>query len=134
MIFSRSGPEVNFNLVCAMSFIKNFTMKSYETQEEILFVSNSSFVKRKLRENNLTAKDRRSGAAAIDKLEEACWNGMIRKWLPGIDRNTDNEKLFLWKIFVGDAFLCAELSKGPLEIKARQSLNPYSFSSSLNNN
>ena len=109
-------------------------MENDNTQQEILFATNSSFAKQELYENNLSANSRYPGVAAVDKLEEACWNGMLREWLPGVVQNADNKKLFLWKIFLGNAFLCAELSEAPLAIKSRQSINPNLFFPSINNN
>lgn len=105
-----------------------------DIQQEILFAKNSSFVQRELHENNLSVNNKQPRTYEANKLEEACWNGMMRKWLPVVNRSIDYKKLFLWKVFVANTFLCAELSGRPLEINSPYSLNPYLFLSLKNNN
>ena len=109
-------------------------MENYNRQQEVLFVTDSSFFRQELYEHNLSTTSRQSATGSADKLEEACWNGMFRNWLPGVNQDTDTGKLFLWKISVANAFLCGELSEAPSEIKGGDSLNPQLFFSSINNN
>ena len=109
-------------------------MRNCNKQEEILIATDSSFFRQELYEHNLSANNKQPGSPTVDKLEEACWNGMLRGWLPWIDQNTDNGKLFIWKISVANAFLCGELSESPSEVRGAHSLNPYLFFSSINNN
>lgn len=135
-LFFPCHPDGNFNLLTIRSAVyhKKMIMKNYNTQEEILIATNSSFLRQELSEHNLSGNSKQSGSAPVDKLEEACWNGLFRNWLPGVGQNAESNKLFLWKIFVANAFLCGELSEAPSEIRGFQSLNPYLFFSSINNN
>ena len=109
-------------------------MENYRAQQEILVVTDSSFVRRGLYQNDHFANNKQPATSAADKFEEACWNGLLRDWLPGINHNSDGKKLFLWKVFVANAFVGVELSEVPSDIKGRQSLNPYQFLSTINNN
>jgi len=109
-------------------------MENYSAQQEILVVTDSSFVRRELYQNNLFTNNKQPGTSAVDKFEEACWNGVLSDWLPGINHNSDGKKLCLWKVFVANAFVGVELSEARSDIKASQSLNPYLFFSSINNN
>jgi hypothetical protein len=109
-------------------------MENNKKQQEVLFVSNSSFFRQELYQRNLRANYMQLAGSAVDKLEEACWNGMLRRWLPQVNQNTDNNELFLWKVLVANSFLCGELSRTPSEIERSHSLNPYLFFSSINNN
>jgi hypothetical protein len=109
-------------------------MKNYNMQQEILFVTDSLFFRQELYEHNLAANSKQSGKVTVDKLEEACWNGMLRNWLPGVIQNTDNKELFFWKIVVAKAFLYGALSEAPAKTERRHSLNPHFFFPLIINN
>lgn len=109
-------------------------MENQNIQREILFAIDSSFVRKELYQNNISTNNRPPATSAAEQFEEACWDGMIREWLPGVSHSPDDKKLFLWKVFVANAFVSVELSETSSDIKARQSLNPYLFFSSINNN
>ncbi len=108
-------------------------MENQNAQREILFAIDTSFVRKELYQNDISANNRDATSEA-EKFEEACWNGMLREWLPGISHSPDDKKLFLWKVFVANAFVSVELSETASNLMARQSLNPYLFLSSINNN
>jgi hypothetical protein len=74
------------------------------------------------------ATDYARSATSGEKLEEACWNGLLPELLRSVPvNNNDNEKMFLWKTHVGDMFLCIELSKTPDPVDGFYSLDPYLF-------
>jgi hypothetical protein len=108
-------------------------MEDYNKQQEILFATDTSFVRQELYQNNLFTSNPDSNSSA-DRFEEACWNGILGQWLPGVKQNPDDKKLLLWKVFVANAFVSVELSEAPAEIRSHHSLNPYHFLSTLNNN
>lgn len=109
-------------------------MENYNTQREVLFLVDSSFVRHELYNNSSSEDNKQPGFSTPDKFEEACWNGVLRNWLPGLGQNPDDKKLFLWKVLVANAFVGVELSEAPIAIKSRRSLNPYLFLSSINYN
>jgi hypothetical protein len=132
--FSSLTSRVTFNKINLRLSPKKLIMETCNTQQEVLFLIDSSFVRQELYKDSFSENDKQPANTGADKFEQACWNGMLRDWLPGIDQNPHDKKLFVWKVLVANAFVCAELSGAPTEIKARQSLNPYLFLSSINNN
>ena len=102
-------------------------MRKHTTKQEILLLTNSSFTQMELCEKGLSSDYTRS-ATPGEKLEEACWNGLLPELLQGVPvKSDDNEKMFLWKTHVGDTFLCIELSKTPIPMDSFYSLDPYLF-------
>lgn len=108
-------------------------MKSYNTEQELLIVTGSSFAKKELCKSDILTNNKQSGIFRADKLEEACWNEMT-SWLPGMMKRIRSKKFFLWKVIVANSFVCAELSKAPFLVNDLYSLNPYLFLSSKNYN
>lgn len=94
-------------------------MKKNNTQQELMFVTSSAFMQKELCENDTSKNNELSTS---EKLEEACWNGMLKDWSWGsITGNKKDEKLFLWKVYTADRILCACVSKVPV------SIDPYLF-------
>ena len=101
-------------------------MKTNSTQQEILLVTGTSFSSREFCEtsdglnyNHLTEKE---------KLEVACWNGLLPDMLPEIfEQHSVNKKLYLWEMREGSLFI--ELKSGEiyLEVEMQFSIDPYSF-------
>jgi hypothetical protein len=99
-------------------------MKANSTQQEILLITGTHFSSRQCcdkndatAQNNLTEKE---------KLEEACWNGMIKEMLPELsERTTGNKKLYLWQIREGESFIELDLSEFPQEKDKFFSIDPY---------
>lgn len=108
-------------------------MKKYEVKKEILLITTSSFAKREL-----SSRDASNGNAtgfAMERLEEACWNGLLGDFFRQAPSNRSiGDKLFLWKIHVADKFLCIELSQAPSDFDCFHSLDPYSFMPLKNSN
>jgi hypothetical protein len=101
-------------------------MKTNFTQQEILLVTGTSFSLREFTEtsdglnyNHLTEKE---------KLEVACWNGLLPEMLPEIfKQHSVNKKLYLWEIREASAFIELELGEKYIEFEKQFSLDPYSF-------
>jgi hypothetical protein len=103
-------------------------MKAIETKREILLLTTSSFAQRELCENDFSENDTGREPTPVERLEEACWNGLLGDWIRGAPANMNNgEKLFLWKIHIAGAFLCIELSQTPSALNRVYSLDPYLF-------
>jgi len=130
--FSGITARPTFNLIYLRVLSKKIIMETYNAQREVLFLVDSSFVRHELYSN--TSPGKHPDISAVDKFEEACWNGVLHDWLPGADQNADDKKLFLWKVLVANAFVCVQLSETPTGIKPLRSLNPYLFLSSANYN
>jgi hypothetical protein len=101
-------------------------METNSTQQAILLVTGTSFSSREFYENSessvykfLTEKQ---------KLEIACWNGLLPVMFPEIFRQySEKTKLYLWEIREGSSFLELELGETYLEFDRAFSIDPYSF-------
>ncbi len=101
-------------------------MKTNFTQQEILLCTGTSFSLQEFSEttdglnyNHLTEKE---------KLEVACWNGLLPAMLPEIfQQHAVNKKLYLWEIREASSFIELELGEIHLELEKQFSIDPYSF-------
>jgi hypothetical protein len=102
------------------------TMKQNQIQQQILLMLGTSFLSRECLEkddcsnkNHLTEKE---------KLEQACWNGLLHEMLPEIVEQTeDGEKLYLYQIKTVTHFFELELGQSHEQSEAQFSLDPYRF-------
>ncbi|MFL5773585.1 MAG: hypothetical protein ACJ75F_10530 [Flavisolibacter sp.] len=99
-------------------------MNAKTTQQEILLLTGTRFSS-----NMYCAKDEsQEHLSESEKLQEACWNGMVQELLPELREEVNNKKLFLWNIVQGDAFLELKFSDRPsAEEDMRFSIDPYTF-------
>ena len=100
-------------------------METTYTQQEILLVTGTSFSCGKFCEttdglsyNHLSEKE---------KLEVACWNGLLPIMLPEIFSHGTDKKLYLWEIREAGSFIELELGEQYMEFEKEFSLDPYSF-------
>lgn len=100
-------------------------MQTIYTQQEILLVTGTSFTSGKFCEtsdglsyNHLSEKE---------KLEVACWNGLLPVMLPEIFNKSLTKKLYLWEIREAGSFIGLELGEQYMEFDKQYSLDPYSF-------
>ena len=71
----------------------------------------------------------------IERLQEACWNGLLKTMLPELWINPPNGGvLYLWEVKEAESFLALELSEVPMPIDPSWSLSPHSFLSCRNYN
>ena len=97
-------------------------------QQEILLLTATTFSQRQLCEKD--GKDARSHLSESEKLEEACWTGLLDELLPEI---ITNKKLCIWQIGDTEFSLQIELSEYPSKEK-QFSINPYYFLGTLTYN
>src|SRR4026208_1038604 len=108
-------------------------MKKNIPTQEILLLTASSFADGELCGKDLLNDNSGKRLSPAEKLEEACWNGLLDEFLSNkraIGKN--GNQLFLWKIHVADAFLCVELAQVPRALDHYYSLDPYLFLSLKN--
>ena len=96
-------------------------MKPDILQQEIMLLTGTTFSQRQLCENDI--KDDSNRLSESEKLEEACWTGLLDDLLPEI---ITNKKLCLWQIGDTEFSLQIELSEYRSSEK-RSSINPYYF-------
>lgn len=90
-------------------------------QQEVLLVTGTTFSQRQFcsRDGKNEGKD----LSENDKLEKACWDGLLEELLPEI---VTNKKLNIWQIWDTEFSLQIELSKYPSR-ERRSSINPHYF-------
>jgi len=99
-------------------------METKSTQQEILLFTNTRFSSRQWTEKDETGKDNRSSR---EKLEEACWNGLIWQILPEICEKPNDISMTLWEINVANSFFDLNFSEFPRDIEKEFSIDPYKF-------
>jgi hypothetical protein len=94
------------------------------TQQEILLVTGTRFSSRMF----CPKDDNQDRLSDNEKLQEACWNGMVQELLPELRKDVNNKKLFLWNIIQGNSFLELKFSNTPSQSGEEDlSIDPYSF-------
>jgi hypothetical protein len=101
-------------------------MEANSTQQEILLITGTSFTSGFFCKTDDPQNSK--GLSEKERLEEACWNGLIRTMLPEIFLKTpDGSALFLWQIREAASFLELAFSEAPAVIDRYFSITPYSF-------
>jgi hypothetical protein len=104
-------------------------MKTQFIQQEILLITGTKFAEREWAEKLAEDKNKLS---ATEKLEDACWNGLLGEMLPEIVQKTvEGKNLFLWNIRQCRSFLEIELSESSPVIERENSIDPYLFVSQI---
>ena len=111
-------------MMLELVFIKN-TFMTHSVQQEILLMINSSLSKRSFCEINSSEKCKQF--SNLEKLEDACWNGMLNEFLPGLIEKVEGKTLFLWDIHNAKNFLHIDLCDHPNSIEKVFSIDPYIF-------
>ena len=99
-------------------------MKTIAHHQEILLRTDSQFAQRQWADKESSEK----ALSEIEKLERACWNGLVKSTLPEIDSELIfGKRLWLWQIRETRSFLELELSDYPSPKDKSHSLDPYVF-------
>src|ERR1700738_2243519 len=100
-------------------------MEGYSVYQEVLLIRGTSFVTDELCKKDDTRHD--GHLFDNERLEEACWNGMVQARLPEIFLEMpDRRGLFLWQIKEAESFLVLELGEAPTGVDGYSSIVPYS--------
>lgn len=99
-------------------------MKNLQPQQEILLFTNTRFSSMDWQK---VEDEKPSGNNKIEKLTEACWNGLLDEILPEILQAHADKKINLWNINVASSFLDLQFSKYPAKPEEVTSVNPYLF-------
>ncbi len=101
-------------------------MKEKITQQEVLIITGTTFSSRQIIEKDGSSENK--NLTEIEKLEEACVNGLLQDLLPEIcARPVDANKIYLWGIKEGESFIELDFSEFPAETESYFSIDPYSF-------
>ena len=101
-------------------------------QQEILLMTNSSLAKTNLCENKHFDADR--PFSNVERLVQACWNGLLEDFLPGLLVKVEGKTLFLWEIQNAKTFLHINLCDRPVFMNRENSIDPYIFLNHLSYN
>ena len=91
--------------------------------QEILLMTDTTFAKKEWCE-----KDGQSNkvASTNERLEEACWNGLLNEMLPDIlEKSSTGKNLSLWQIIQCRSFLEIDLYESYVSEDQIHSINPY---------
>ena len=101
-------------------------MKKYYTQQEILLVTGTTFTSGELCKKDDACQD--GHLTANERLEEACWNGLVQAMLPEISLQTANGGILcIWEIKEAGSFLELDLGEIPAAIDKHFSITPHNF-------
>jgi hypothetical protein len=101
-------------------------MKTYPIQKEILLIAGTTFAQREWDTGNLHKTNDHLSKQQL--LEQACRNGMLQEVLSELPcKYYDDDKLYLWLVREGQAYIQLEICKEPLIIEREFSLDPYLF-------
>lgn len=101
-------------------------MKNNSTQQEVLLMTGTGFASRQYSERD--TPDNSKNLPGNEKLQDACWNGLLKEMLPEIFLFSDPAaKLYLWQVREANRFFALEMSEHPTEINKYFSIDPYRF-------
>jgi hypothetical protein len=101
-------------------------MENNYTQLEVLLMTGTTFASGNLCEKEDSRSHRH--LTEKEKLEEACWNGLLQTMLPEIcSQPAGAGALYLWQIKEAASFLELDLGEVPAHIDSHFSITPHSF-------
>ena len=102
-----------------------FYMKTF-TQQEVLLLTGTGFTSRQYCDKDPT--DSAKNASENERLQEACWNGLLKEMLPeAFVLSSPEAKLFLWQLREAKHFFALEMGEFPAEIDHFYSIDPDCF-------
>jgi hypothetical protein len=108
-------------------------MENHSIQKEIFLVTSSRFTQNELCCVRLSHTESVNNTS--EELDEACSDALIDSILPPVNSGDKIPgRLFIWQLFVGDQFVCADMSEKPFTSDALDSINPFLFFKHLTRN
>ena len=100
-------------------------MEPNSTQQEILLNTDTHFAHRQWMDNE---GSKGANLSAIEQLEKACWDGLVKELIPELDITLNsNKKLWLWQIHETRSFLALDFYEFPGPKEWETSIDPYRF-------
>lgn len=102
-------------------------MESQVINHEILLFTGSSFCSRKF--SKRASDDENShDQSSMEKLEKACWDGMLYDMLPELVGNSmQRGNSFIWNTASGVNLLCVNPGSSSITTEKQTSIDPYFF-------
>ncbi len=100
-------------------------MEQNFTQQEILLNTGTQFAHQQWADKDVNGT---ANLSAIEKLEKACWDGLVKELIPELDITLDsNKKLWLWQVHETRSFLALDFYEYPGPKEKEVSIDPYLF-------
>jgi hypothetical protein len=107
-------------------------MKPTSLQQEVLLNTDTQFAHRQLTDIDLKDSD---GLTALEQLEKACWDGLVKELIPELDITLPyHKKLWLWQIHETKSFLALDFYETPGTKEWETSIDPYLFLTEIRTN
>ena len=101
-------------------------------QQEILLKTDTQFAHRQWAEKDIAGSENLS---AIEKLEKACWDGLLKEMIPELDITlVPIRKLWLWQVYQTRSFLALDFNEYPGPIENYASIDPHLFLAEMGTN
>jgi hypothetical protein len=105
-------------------------MEPKSTQQEILLNTDTQFAQRQWADKDNTEK-----LNPIEKLEKACWDGLVKEMIPELDITLHtNKKLWLWQVHETHSFLALDFYEFPGPKENDASIDPHLFMNEISRN
>src|SRR5258708_2544500 len=101
-------------------------MKPQTITQEILLFTDTSFAKRELCESDNPILNETKNSVA-DKLEKACWSGLLFEMLPGIFNKNEQKNMYVWKVNQAEQFIHVTLGSTSGSPEYETSIDHYFF-------
>jgi hypothetical protein len=100
-------------------------MEQNFTQQEVLLNTDTQFAHRQWADKDASGS---ANLSAIEKLEKACWDGLVKELIPELDITLNSQKkLWLWQVHETRSFLALDFFEYPGPKEAEVSIDPYLF-------
>jgi len=107
-------------------------MEPNSTQQEVLLNTDTQFAHRQWADKDAKGSD---DLTAIEKLEKACWDRLVKELIPELDITLEsNKKLWLWQVHETRSFLALDFYESPGPKDKEASIDPYLFMDGLRRN
>jgi hypothetical protein len=107
-------------------------MEPNATQQEVLLYTETHFAQRQWAETDAQGSENLN---AREKLEKACWDGLIKDLIPELDITLNSDrKLWLWQIHQTRSFLALDFYEYPESKESEFSIDPYLFMNEIGRN
>jgi hypothetical protein len=102
------------------------------TQQEVLLNMDTQFAHRQWADKDASGS---ANLTAIEKLEKACWDGLVKELIPELDITLEsNKNLRLWQVHETHSFLALDFYEYPGPKEKEASIDPYLFMDELRRN
>jgi len=107
-------------------------MEQKNVQQEILLNTDTDFAHRQWADKDGTDSENLN---PIEKLEKACWDGLVKELIPELDITLQAEKkLWLGQVHETQSFLALNYYEFPGHVENEASIDPYLFMNDLRRN